>query len=80
MEDLTRRESEVLRLLTRGASNKEIAREMKIGIGTVKSHMTHLMLKARVHARTQLATLALREGWVPLDEAVPDRKWVRMTR
>jgi DNA-binding NarL/FixJ family response regulator len=57
---LTERETDVLRLLGQGLANKEIARTLQIGPGTVKSHVSSILTKLRVHGRTQ-AALAARE-------------------
>jgi DNA-binding NarL/FixJ family response regulator len=57
---LSTREREVLRLLGRGASNREIARALFISEGTVKNHVTVILRKLDVHDRTQAALLAVR--------------------
>jgi DNA-binding NarL/FixJ family response regulator len=59
---LTRREEEVLRLLARGLSNKEIARILFVGDGTVKTHVEHIIAKLGVADRTQAAIWALQHG------------------
>jgi LuxR family transcriptional regulator, maltose regulon positive regulatory protein len=51
-ETLSERELEVLRLLARGASNQEIADDLVITVGTVKSHINHIAVKLDVHNRT----------------------------
>jgi len=51
-ETLSDRELEVLRLLARGASNQEIADDLVITVGTVKSHINHIAVKLDVHNRT----------------------------
>lgn len=51
---LTSREREVLQLLQRGCSNKEIARAMSISCATVKNHVHHLLEKMQVKSRTQV--------------------------
>jgi two-component system, NarL family, response regulator LiaR len=61
---LTRREHEVLELITRGRSNKRIALELGIAEKTVKTHVGHLLAKLGVADRTQAALLAVREGLV----------------
>jgi DNA-binding NarL/FixJ family response regulator len=62
---------EILELVTRGASNKEIAHRLTISQQTVKNHMTAVLRKLRVDDRTQAAVYALRHGWVRLDSATP---------
>lgn len=61
---LTPREHEVLTLIVRGHSNRQIADELVIGEKTVKTHVSNLLAKLQVTDRTQAAVLALREGLV----------------
>jgi NarL family two-component system response regulator LiaR len=63
-EALTEREMDVLRLLTQGKSNKEIAHALFIGDRTVKSHLTAIFQKLDVTDRTQAALYAVRHGLV----------------
>ncbi len=63
-ERLTRREREVLGLITRGRSNKRIALELGISEKTVKAHVGHVLEKLGVSDRTQAAMLAVRDGFV----------------
>ncbi len=60
--ELTDREREVLRRIVAGRSNKEIAADLEITEGTVKTHVNHILDKLGVHDRTQAATTALRRG------------------
>jgi two-component system, NarL family, response regulator LiaR len=64
-ETLTERETEVLRLLAQGHSNKEIARDLTIGEKTVKTHVSNILSKLGVPSRTQAALYAVRIGLVP---------------
>ncbi len=64
-EALTERETEVLRLLAQGQSNKEIARELRVNESTVKSHVSSILAKLGVQGRTQAALHAVRMGLVP---------------
>jgi NarL family two-component system response regulator LiaR len=66
-EKLTRRETEVLRLLARGRSNKEIAVDLSIAEKTVKTHVSHILGKLGVSSRTQAALHAIRIGLASLD-------------
>lgn len=61
-ESLSAREIEVLMLVARGASNKEIARALHISEATVKSHLIHIFSKLGVADRTAAVTIALERG------------------
>ncbi|MEM9904349.1 MAG: response regulator transcription factor [Cyanobacteria bacterium P01_D01_bin.44] len=61
---LSKREQEVLRLLTQGESNEAIARELFIAIATVKAHCTSIFEKLEVKSRTQAIIQALQLGLV----------------
>jgi two-component system, NarL family, response regulator LiaR len=63
-EKLTERETDVLRLLALGCSNKEIANELVIGEKTVKTHVSNVLMKLGVSSRTQAALHAVRIGLV----------------
>ncbi len=63
-EKLTERETEVLRQLASGKSNKEIASEMYISETTVKTHVSNILMKLGVPSRTQAALYAVRIGLV----------------
>jgi DNA-binding NarL/FixJ family response regulator len=67
-QPLSKREMEVLSLVTRGLSNKEIAASLGISHQTVKNHVTAILRKLGVEDRTQAAIYALRRGWVRLHE------------
>lgn len=62
IESLTPRELEVLRLIALGKSNKEIAGEVHITEKTVKTHVSNLLAKLGLHARTQAAIYAIKHG------------------
>lgn len=64
--DLTSREIEVLTLIAKGSSNKEIARQLAISEGTVKGHVNNILSKMGVDDRTEAATSALRRGIIYL--------------
>ncbi len=61
---LTQRESEVLRQLSHGLTNKEIALALHISYETVKEHVQHILHKVGVTDRTQAAVWAVRKGLV----------------
>jgi DNA-binding NarL/FixJ family response regulator len=59
----TSREADVLKLLVRGASNKEIGRSLFLSEGTVKNHVTQILSKLQVTGRTQAALRARELGY-----------------
>ncbi len=61
---ITGRERDVLKLLTEGLANKEIARRLQISEKTVKTHVSNLLQKLGVQDRTQAALLAVRQRLV----------------
>ncbi len=62
MDSLTAREREVFLLLAIGKSNKEVAAELNLSLGTVKKHRENLQRKLDCHSSAELARLAIREG------------------
>ena len=64
---LTDRELEVLRLVARGMSNKEIAAELVIAENTVKNHVRNILEKLQLRSRTEAAMYAVREKLVDAD-------------
>lgn len=63
-ESLTPRETEILKLLAQGHSNKHIARETGVEERTVKAHVSSILAKLGLSSRTQAALFALKEGLV----------------
>lgn len=61
---LTPRETDILRKIGEGKSNKEIAEELALSVGTVKNHISVLLDKLDLRDRTQLAIFAIRNGLV----------------
>jgi DNA-binding NarL/FixJ family response regulator len=61
-EALTVREADVLRLLALGHSNKAIARDLGIAVGTVKAHVKRILEKLGATTRTEAASIAVRHG------------------
>ncbi|MEZ4867609.1 MAG: AAA family ATPase [Caldilineaceae bacterium] len=59
---LTAREVEVLRLVTAGSTNRQIAKMLHLSVGTVNSHLTHILNKTGCENRTAAAAFALQHG------------------
>jgi DNA-binding NarL/FixJ family response regulator len=63
---LSRRELEVVALVVEGRSNDEVGVALGIGAKTVETHLARLFERFGIASRTELATRALREGWLDL--------------
>jgi DNA-binding NarL/FixJ family response regulator len=63
-EALTRREGEVLQLIGRGLSNKEIARELSLSVATVKHHVHHVLEKLELPRRAQAMRRVRQTPWI----------------
>jgi DNA-binding NarL/FixJ family response regulator len=61
---LTGREAEVLRLVARGHTNKEIAETLRIGVKTVETHKASGMARLGLESRAALVRFAIDEGWL----------------
>jgi DNA-binding NarL/FixJ family response regulator len=71
LAELTPRELEVLRLLARGLSNADIARELVLGDATVKTHVARIFAKLDLHDRAQAVVLAYESGLVQPGASTP---------
>jgi DNA-binding NarL/FixJ family response regulator len=69
VEPLTPRELEVLELMKLGRTNRQIAKDLVISIGTAKNHVEHIIAKLGVSDRTQAVVKALELGILDLTEA-----------
>lgn len=70
IEKLTQRELDVLRLAARGHTNRAIGLELGISDRTVQGHLANIFGKLGVATRTEAVLLAMKQGWITLDEAV----------
>ncbi len=61
---LTKRECQVLQLLSEGQSNRSISSSLVISEKTVKNHVSNILQKMNVNDRTQAVVMAIRNGWV----------------
>ncbi|MBZ5493416.1 MAG: response regulator transcription factor [Acidobacteriia bacterium] len=66
IEDLTARESEVLRLVSMGLGNKEIATRLAISEHTAKFHISSILGKLHAASRTEAVSLGIRKGLIPI--------------
>jgi DNA-binding NarL/FixJ family response regulator len=64
LSTLSERELEVVRLVAEGLSNKEISSRLSLSDKTVKNHISHILAKMNLTARTQVAVYAIRAGLV----------------
>jgi len=69
MTQLTGRESEVLHLVARGRSAKEVALELHIAPCTVERHIENVRLKTRTRNRAHMVAFVIQEGWLTMHEA-----------
>jgi len=59
---------EVMKLVTKGLSNKDIADELCLSVRTIQGHLVNIFNKLNVSSRTEAVVHALKEGWVTLDD------------
>jgi PAS domain S-box-containing protein len=70
LPQLSQREGQILRLLARGMTNREIGRELQLSPGTVKNHVSHLLDKLNAVDRTAAAVLASEMGWTEVADKI----------
>ncbi len=62
--ELSQRETQILRLVARGTSNKEAAKTLHVSEATVKRHLSNVYAKLGVHTRGEAVSKAVSEGWI----------------
>ena len=62
-QSLSEKEQEILRLLARGDTNREISREVNLSEGTVKNYISNILTSLGLRDRTKAALLAQKNGW-----------------
>ena len=67
-ELLSSREMDIIKLVIKGQSNKDIADELSLSVRTVQGHLGRMFDKLGVSSRTEAVVRALKEGWVTLDD------------
>jgi DNA-binding NarL/FixJ family response regulator len=70
VEGLTDRELDVLRLAAKGHTNRAIGQTLNISDRTVQGHLANIFGKLGVNTRTEAVLLAMKQGWLTLDETV----------
>ncbi len=70
---LTRRESAILELISRGGTYAKVAEALSLSIGTVQTHIKHIYAKLSVHSRTEAVIEARRRGLIPIGLSVAGR-------
>jgi len=70
MTPLSPRESEVLKYIAEGNSNKRIAYALGIGEQTIKNYITSIMRKLNANDRTHAVVLAMRKGWLNIEQTL----------
>jgi NarL family two-component system response regulator LiaR len=78
-DPLTEREIEVLQLVARGRSNRDISVQLAISEATVRTHVSKILSKLNLCSRTQAALYALREGLASLHNGDPSVEGTRVT-
>ena len=70
VNNLTLRELQILRLVAKGANNKEIAQKMGLSVRTIKGHLLTLFARLDARSRTEAVVIGLRTGILTIDDVV----------
>jgi len=68
LDELSKREMEILRLAARGMSNQDIATQLYLSRSTIQAHLANIFRKMDVGSRTEAVLQALKKGWLGLDD------------
>lgn len=63
---ITKRELEIVHLIVDGMNNEQMAEALQVSEKTIKNHLSSIFKKLNVNSRTQVAVIAIKEGWVSL--------------
>lgn len=72
--ELSEREQQVLTMIARGYSNKEVAARLRLSVKTVETYKSRTMDKLKTHSRVELVRYAVKQGWVIADGPVAVRQ------
>jgi DNA-binding NarL/FixJ family response regulator len=61
---LTRREMQVMEMIARGLTNREIARDLDVSVKTIDTHRGHVLKKLALRNNAELARFAVRHGYI----------------
>lgn len=64
---LTKRETEIVRLVADGFKNREVAEKLQISVKTVETHRANIMNKLALRNLAELIRYAIQKGWVKID-------------
>ena len=64
---LTKRENEILQVIAKGLSNREVAHALGLSMATVRTHLEHIYTKLDVTNSTEAVTEGIRNGYIPID-------------
>ncbi len=71
-ENLSERELEVVALVAEGLTNREVAERLYLSPNTIKVHLRNIFTKTGVASRIELSMMAVKEGWVIVEEVAPE--------
>ena len=71
-ENLSERELEVVALVAEGLTNREVAERLYLSPNTIKVHLRNIFTKTGVASRIELSMMAVKEGWVVVEEVAPE--------